>query len=123
MGVAFNPSSRPLLLTAPMFASCAPRKPVDGATDVETSTSRICLLYHVNSMPPRPLRTSASKPSSVSVPRSGLRSGLPNALVRIADDDVEPSVTTFVEYVRDAAKGDGALPAAPHAPRSFTLFV
>ena len=56
------------------------------------------------------------------MPRSGLRFGLPNALVRSADAELEPSVTTLIEYVRDAANGDGALPAAPHAPRSFTLF-
>src|SRR3954463_6146689 len=98
-----------------MFASCDPRKPVDGAIAVETSTSRICLLYHVSSIPPRPLNKSASKPSSVSVPRSGLRFGLPYAFVRSAEAEPVPSVTTLMEYVRDAANGDGALPAAPHA--------
>ena len=62
-----------------------PGNPLDGATGWLTISSIVLLLKYVKSSVRR-LKSSLSRPTSSSFPRSGLRSGLPN----------EPGVTAFV---------------------------
>jgi hypothetical protein len=67
----------------------------------------------VKSTPTRSRSALASNPSSISSPFSGFRSGFPYDDVRAAEPVFVPRVTLYVT---------GAVPACPHAPRSFRLF-
>src|SRR4051794_28872997 len=78
-------------------------------------SSLVCLVKKVKSRLSR-LNSPASKPSSSSRPRSGLRSGLPMLLGVTALVASRPGTGA---YVRSAESAAGCRPDSPYAARSF----
>ena len=118
MAVTVVVSSMPELVIVPTFSSCEFRKPSDGICLALNSASVMLRLYHVNWVLTRSPNAAASKPSSISLVRSGPRSGLPTLSGKNAGCPPHPVPPAF-SHVRTASNAPGARPDCPHAARTF----